>query len=89
MDIFYTKEFAKMFKRLPADIQELFYIQEKILKVNWRDVRLHIKKLKVKSITFSFRITRSYRAFFYFRSFNSITIYAIGHRKDIHRKLRG
>ena len=77
-----------MVERLPRDIQELFLRQQDILKGDWRDPRLHLKQMKGRPITFSFRITRSYRAFFYFRAHDEITLYAVGHRKDIQRKLR-
>ncbi|MFY9462625.1 MAG: hypothetical protein WAP52_00365 [Candidatus Sungiibacteriota bacterium] len=88
MTLFYSKEFVRMLERLPADICALFLRQEQILRENWRDSRLHLKQMKGKPITFSFRITRSYRAFFYFRTPDEATLYAVGHRKDIQRKLR-
>jgi len=77
-----------MFVRLPQDIQHLFAAQEIILKVNWRDPRLHLKKLGGKPVMFSFRITRAYRAIFYLRASDEITLFAVGHRKDIYRKSR-
>lgn len=89
MRLFYSKEFVRMLERLPADIRALYFRQEQILRENWRDPRLHLKQMKGKPITFSFRITRSYRAFFYFRAPDAIALYAVGHRKDIQRKLRG
>ena len=88
MKIAYSPHFVSMLERLPRDIQELFLRQEEILKTDWRDPRLHLKQMKGKPITFSFRMTRSYRAFFYFRVADEITLYAVGHRKDIQRKLR-
>lgn len=89
MHLLYSKEFVRMLERLPADIRALYFRQEQILRENWRDPRLHLKQMKGRPITFSFRITRSYRAFFYFRASDEITLYAVGHRKDIQRKLRG
>lgn len=89
MKVFYAPQFVRMLERLSRDIQELFLQQQDILKTNWRDPRLHLKQMKGRPITFSFRITRSYRAFFYFRTPDEITLYAIGHRKDIQRRLRG
>jgi len=68
--------------------QHLFDIQETILKANWRDPRLHLKKLGGKPVMFSFRITRAYRAVLYLRASDEITLFAVGHRKDIYRKLR-
>lgn len=88
MKLFYSPQFVKMLGRIPREIQELFLRQEQILKENWQDPRLHLKQMKGKPISFSFRITRSYRVFFYFRAFDEITLYAVGNRKDIHRKLR-
>lgn len=88
MTLFYSKQFIRMLERLPADIRVLYLRQEQILRENWRDSRLHLKQMKGKPITFSFRITRSYRAFFYFRASDMVTLYAVGHRKDIQRKLR-
>lgn len=88
MNLFYAKEFVRMLERLPADIRALYLRREQILRENWRDPRFHLKQMRGKPITFSFRITRSYRAFFYFRASDEITLYAVGHRKDIQRKLR-
>lgn len=85
MKVFYAPSFATMLKLLPEDARIRFLRQEDILRSNWRDPRLHLKKLKSKPITFSFRITRSYRALFYFRAFDEIVLFAIGHRKDIYR----
>lgn len=87
MNVAFTKEFVKMLGKLPQDIRGLYLKQEEIFKNDWRDPRLHLKKLGSKPITFSFRITRAYRAFFYFRAFDAVILYAVGHRKDIHRKL--
>lgn len=87
MKIFYAKTFIKEIKRLPEDIQVALLFQEDILKSNWRDPRLHTKKLHGKPIAFSFRITRSYRVLFYFRAFDELTLFAIAHRKDAYRKL--
>jgi len=88
MKVFYTKDFVKMLDTLPKNIQRLYLSQEDILKENSRDPRLHIKKLKGKPITFSFRITRAYRAFFVFKSVDEIVIYAVADRKDAYRKYK-
>ena len=84
--VLYTKDFVKMLKHLPKDVQDLYLKNEEILKTDWRDSRLHVKKLKGQVNVFSFRITRSYRALFYFRSDDEITLFAIGDRKDIYKK---
>ena len=88
MNVAYAPQFPKMLERLPGNIQELFFKHQDIFKADWRDPRLHLKQMRGKPITFSFRITRSYRVFFYFRAPDEVTMYAIGHRKDIQRKLR-
>lgn len=85
MNVFYAKNFIGMLKKLPRHIQGLYIAQENILKKNWQDPRLHLKKLKGKPTTFSFRVTSSYRAFFYFRTADEIILFVIGHRKDIYR----
>jgi len=47
-----------------------------------------MRKLNGKPVVFSFRITRAYRAIFYLRASDEITLFAVGHRKDIYRKSR-
>ena len=59
MKIVYAKEFAKEFKKLPVSVQRLYRKQEDILRENWRDPRLKVKKLQDHPLPFSFRITRS------------------------------
>jgi len=76
-----------MLGRLTADVRRLFFIQEEILKQDWRDPRLHVKKLTGRLPLFSFRVTRSYRVLFYFRAYDEIALFAIGGRKDIYRYL--
>ena len=75
----------KLLEALPKSIQRLFLLQEKILKENWRDPRLHLKKLKGRRIVYSLRITRSYRALFCFQTSDEIILFDIDHRKDIYR----
>ena len=86
MKVVYTSEFTKNFYLLPANVQRLFRVQEKRFRENWRDPRLHSKKLEEDSITFSFRITRTYRALFFFEDEKTAILATIGHRKDIYRK---
>ena len=85
MKIIYADEFRKKFKKLPKRIQHLFFIQEKIFVKNWRDSRLHIKKLTDHPYPFSFRITRNYRVLFVFTSEDMVLLATIGHRKDSYR----
>lgn len=88
MKILYTKEFVKMLERLPKSIQALFLTQEDIFRKDWRDSRLHLKKLKGKTDAYSFRVTRSYRTLFHFRSYDESVFFAIDDRKRIYRKIK-
>jgi mRNA-degrading endonuclease RelE of RelBE toxin-antitoxin system len=84
MQILYTKRFVRMLEFLPADIQELFLRQERLFKLNWRDPRLHTKRLHGKPIFFSFRITRNYRLFTFVER-DTALFTAVGDRKDMYR----
>jgi len=79
-----TKNFQKNIEKLPLEIREIFKNQERILEKNWLDSRLHIKRVKILPGTYSLRITRRYRALFYFRA-EDIILFAIGHRKEIYK----
>lgn len=85
MEIIKTEDLDKLFKKLPKKIQRLYFIQEKRLKNNWRDSRLHIKKVNTLPFVFSFRITRRYRVFFYFQKSETAVLFEIDHRKDIYK----
>lgn len=84
MKIIYTKRFVQMVKRLPEDIQDLFFRQEEFFRINWRDSRLHTKRLHGKPVLFSFRITRKYRVLFSLVKRDTVLFTAIGSRKDIY-----
>lgn len=86
MKIVYADEFAKQFRKLPPDIQRLYRKQEMIFRVNWRDPRLHVKKLRGEPLVYSFRVTRAYRVLFLFVAPGAALLATIGHRKDIHQK---
>lgn len=88
MNLRYTDEFRKEFKKLPADIARLYYRQEAFFRENWRDPRLHTKKLTGNPILFSFRITRGYRALFFFADDATTILATIGNRKDVYRRKR-
>lgn len=83
MTIIETEDFRKDLEKLPRNIKKLYNKQKLILKNNWLDPRLHIKRVKELPGVYSFRITRRYRTFFYFRN-NEIIIFKIGHRKHIY-----
>lgn len=85
MEIIKTSDFTRAFKKLPKEIQRLYNVQEKRFKENWRDSRLHIKKIHSLPYALSFRITRRYRVFFYFQNTETAVFFEIDHRKDIYR----
>ena len=84
MRIIYADEFAKQLRKLPPDIQRLYRKQEEIFRLNWHDPRLHTKKLRGEPLTFSFRVTRAYRALFLFVEPGTALFATIGHRKDVY-----
>ena len=85
MNILYADEFRARLAKLPQDIQELYRRQEVIFRANWRDPRLHLKKLRDHPYPFSFRITRTYRVLFLFVEDEVALFATVGHRKDIYR----
>lgn len=85
MQIIYTDDFKRSLNKLPKQIHRLLKIQEECFKNNWRDSRLHIKKVRSLDYAFSLRITRRYRAFFYFQDSETAVFFDIDHRKDIYR----
>ena len=82
MNIIYAEEFWKQFHKLPPEIQRLYRKQEILFKKDWRDSRLHTKKLVDHPFPFSFRITRRYRVLFMFVDKDTVLFGSIGHRKD-------
>ena len=81
-------DFKRAIKKLPARILGLCEEQLLILEADWRDSRLHIKKLRERDGVYSFRITRNYRAQFYFDVNENIIVFDADHRKDAYRKRR-
>lgn len=87
MKIIQTDDFKKELAKLPISIQKAYDAQESLFLENHRDSRLHVKKLHGLDGVFSFRITREYRALFYFHDKEIIVFFAVGHRKDVYRDL--
>lgn len=85
MNIITTSDFERVFEELPKDIQRLYRMQKERFLENWRDIRLHIKKVKGLPDVFSFRITRQHRVIFYFHHVNIIVFFEVDHRKDAYR----
>ena len=67
MEITKTEDFTKSFGKLPRDAQRLYRVQEERFTADWRDSRLHVKKIRQLPHALSFRVTRRYRVFFYFQ----------------------
>jgi mRNA-degrading endonuclease RelE of RelBE toxin-antitoxin system len=86
MRVIRTADFERALKRLPGRIRLLCEKQIGILIQDWRDSRLHLKKLREPyEGAFSFRVTRNYRGFFYFSMTNDVVIFDIDDRKDAYR----
>ncbi len=85
MNIVYAEEFVKRLDKLSSEIQRLYRRQEARFRNNWRDPRLHIKKLKDHPFPFSFRITRRYRVLFTFVAVDTVLFATIGHRRGSYR----
>lgn len=79
-----TDNALKSLSKFDPSIKRLYSIQKKRIMIDTRDSRLHVKKIVDVDDVYSFRITRSYRALFYFQKNTVIVIFAIGHRKDIY-----
>ena len=85
MEIIKTDSFDRAFKKLPKEIRRLCLVQETRFGDNWRDSRLHIKKVRSLVFAFSFRITRNYRVFFYFKNNLTAVFFDVDHRKDAYK----
>lgn len=85
MEIIQTDEFLKALRRLPDEIRALYHEQEQRFRQDWRDPRLHMKKVRSLEAGLSFRVTRRYRVFFYFTKENAAVFFMIDHRKDAYR----
>jgi len=83
MVIHKTDDFVQDLLRLPKPIQQLLQKQERIFRDNWLDPRLHTKRVKELPGVYSVRITRRYRALFYWKGQEAI-FFSMGHRKDIY-----
>ena len=86
--VFQTDDFKRAVEKLPVRIRTFCDEQVAILESDWHDPRLHIKKLREQGGVYSFRITRNYRAQFYFDVDDRIIIFDADHRKDVYRKRR-
>ncbi len=80
-----TNVFKKSFGKLPHGIQDEITLLAGILAIDYRDQRLHVKKLHSNRIEYSFRIRRDYRCIFCFENGSTILLLDVAHRKDIYK----
>jgi mRNA-degrading endonuclease RelE of RelBE toxin-antitoxin system len=80
-----TDDYHRAVRDFPQPARTIASRQIDILADNWRDPRLHIKKLRAYDGIYSFRITRNYRAFFYFDTEDTIIVFDADDRKDAYR----
>ena len=86
MRIIRTTDFDRALARLPANIRSLAEKQLTIFEEHERDSRLRIKKLHAPYTgIFTFRITRTYREFFYADVDGNAIVFDVDHRKDSYR----
>ena len=79
MQIEYSPEFRRVFKKLHKDVKLEAVKKEKIFRVNMHDSRLKTHKLSGKLMGYlAFSITYSYRIIFTIESKNLIRFHSIG-----------
>ena len=83
----YTKSFVSHFKKLPHSVQFKTDEHVSLLVIDFRDSRLHTKKLQGNLDLYSFRVGRDYRCIFMFESGDTTKLVDMQHRKDIYRQI--
>lgn len=78
--------FKKNFDKLPNGIQRELAILLGFLAIDYRDPRIHAKKLHGSRIEYLFRIRRDYRCIFCFENGGIMLLLDVAHRKDIYKK---
>jgi len=85
-DIFYTPEFEKRYRALPAAVQKKAERREVMFRENPFHPSLQTEKLKPKSKEcWSFRIDPAHRIVFRFRDGGSVYFLTCGHHSWIYR----
>jgi len=80
----YTERSLKESKKLPSRVKRKFSVQVLLLAENPFRSKLHTKSLGGTLAGFySFRITRDYRAVFFFISEAAVKLVSVSHRKDV------
>lgn len=80
-------KFIVHFKKLPISIKKKTDSLVGFLAIDYRDSRLHTKKLHGSNNFYSFRVNRDYRVIFQFLDNQTIHLLNISHRKDIYKGL--
>ncbi len=83
--IVFSKDFLKHFNKLSFKNRVVTDELIGFLAIDYRDSRLHVKKLHGANNFYSFRVGRDYRTTFQFIDGGTIYILDIQHRKDIYR----
>lgn len=79
IEIFYSPQFAKMYKRLPRHIKEAAEDKEKLFRLNPYDSRPHTHKLSGRLKNYwAFSIDYHYRIIFSFVDDNIVRFHAVG-----------
>lgn len=86
MTVIEASSFSKAYDLLPTTIQTSYQHQKRVFETNWRDTRLHVKKLLGLDDVYSFRVTRGYRVLFYFQGDRIVVFFMIAHRKDAYKR---
>ena len=87
MKILYTERFYSMYKSLPEKIKKKAEKQENIFRLNMFHPSLNTEKLAPKNNDiWSFRVDRSYRVIFHFKSDTIIFLY-VGNHDNIYKFL--
>jgi len=86
-EIVFSRDFASHFKKLPTPVQSKTDNLIDLLSVDYRDSRLHTKKLHGENNLYSFRASYDYRIIFKFIDSQKIYLLDIKHRKDVYRNL--
>jgi len=76
---------VQSFEKLPRSVQGRTHALIELLAIDYRDSRLHTKKLRGDRPEYSFRVGRDYRCMFSFENGTTILLIDVAYRKDIYR----
>jgi mRNA-degrading endonuclease YafQ of YafQ-DinJ toxin-antitoxin module len=80
-----TSHFARQYKRLPPEIQEIAEAQERVFRAEAFDPRLHTHKFsgRLKDL-WAFSVTRDMRIVFEFLEANDVLFHSIGRHEVVY-----